>query len=71
MNLFEFHKMIEETLPWWTDIVLPIVGMVLVGILLLLSGCTPTQQVVYGYRGPAIQDDIYHPMQDPLFREDK
>lgn len=30
--------------------------------------CEPT---VYGIKGPAMQGDIYHPVDDPLFREEK
>lgn len=41
---------------------------VLLLISLCLSSCVSNRGTVYGYGGPAIQSDVYHPFDDPLFR---
>ena len=47
--------------------------LALLALAAMLSGCVETHPVVYGVRGPAIQNEIYHPKADPLFKywEDK
>ena len=36
---------------------------------LMLSGCAVSSRHTYGKEGPGMQADVYHPLEDPLFRD--
>lgn len=43
-------------------------NLALIAGLLLLCGCSHAR--IYGVSGPGLQDDVYHPTEDPLFKND-
>lgn len=49
-------------------VILPMI-LLLGGVIISCFGCQSHAQV-YGYRGPGLQADMYHPIEDPLFRDD-
>jgi hypothetical protein len=40
-------------------------------VLLSFIGCDEKHRDVYGAAGPGLQDNIYHPQEDPLIKGDK
>lgn len=42
----------------------------IVVLCLSLCACAAQKPLTYGQRGPQLQADVYHPTQDPLFKND-